>query len=160
MGSNNRGQVFAAGALAGAAVAAAVTYYYCSSTRRATVRHANSHSQQPAKLQQPAPAHHASLQEFDQDEVLAEQLTRNVQFFGLEKQKCITNSFVVVIGLGVSASSAFCAVVPMLLMQSPTSPAWHVQTCNDQADTGRDRARLARKSLCMCVFGSHSCATI
>lgn len=58
---------------------------------------------QQHKSQASGPAHHASLQEFEQDEVLAEQLTRNVQFFGLEQQKQITNSFVVVIGLGVSS---------------------------------------------------------
>jgi len=34
------------------------------------------------------------------DDVVAEQLTRNVQFFGLEGQKKITDSFVVVVGLG------------------------------------------------------------
>jgi hypothetical protein len=48
--------------------------------------------------------HHAaaSLEQFDRDEVLAEQLTRNVQFFGVERQRAITHAFVVVIGLGVS----------------------------------------------------------
>jgi glutamate-1-semialdehyde aminotransferase len=108
MASNNPGQVFAAGALAGAAVAAAATYYYCSSsTKTPTVRQVNQQQQQqPAILQQQTPAHHASLQEFDQDEVLAEQLTRNVQFFGLDNQKGITKSFVVVIGLGVRSNKA------------------------------------------------------
>ena len=38
---------------------------------------------------------------FEQDEILEEQLTRNVQFFGLEAQKRIGGSFVVVVGLGV-----------------------------------------------------------
>jgi hypothetical protein len=44
---------------------------------------------------------HASLAEFDADDILSEQLTRNVQFFGLEAQKRIARSFVVVVGLGV-----------------------------------------------------------
>lgn len=39
---------------------------------------------------------------FDQDEILEEQLTRNVQFFGLEAQRRIGGAFVVVVGLGVS----------------------------------------------------------
>jgi hypothetical protein len=39
---------------------------------------------------------------FEKDDVLVEQLTRNVQFFGLEGQKKIANAFVVVVGLGVS----------------------------------------------------------
>lgn len=45
--------------------------------------------------------HAASVPNFDRDEVLVEQLTRNVQFFGLEGQKRIAGSFVVVVGLGV-----------------------------------------------------------
>lgn len=47
----------------------------------------------------------ASLRHFETDEILSEHLTRNVQFFGLEAQRRICNSFVVVVGLGVSASS-------------------------------------------------------
>lgn len=45
---------------------------------------------------------------FEQDEILEEQLTRNVQFFGLEAQKRIGGSFVVVVGLGVSSWAAGC----------------------------------------------------
>jgi hypothetical protein len=45
------------------------------------------------------------MQDFDRDEVLAEQLTRNVQFFGLEQQRAVARAFVVIIGLGVSRSS-------------------------------------------------------
>ena len=37
-----------------------------------------------------------------EDEVLSEQLTRNVQFFGEEPQQRIADAFVVVVGLGVS----------------------------------------------------------
>ncbi|KAJ8763114.1 hypothetical protein K2173_023319 [Erythroxylum novogranatense] len=35
-----------------------------------------------------------------QDEIVSEQLTRNIQFFGLESQRKVTGSYVVVIGLG------------------------------------------------------------
>ncbi|KAL4854230.1 tRNA threonylcarbamoyladenosine dehydratase [Chlorella vulgaris] len=48
----------------------------------------------------------AGLRDFEQDEILAEQLTRNVQFFGLEAQKTIGGSFVVVVGLGGVGSHA------------------------------------------------------
>lgn len=41
------------------------------------------------------------LHNFQEDEVLAEQFTRNVQFFGQQGQIKIANAFVVVIGLGV-----------------------------------------------------------
>ncbi|OAY79237.1 tRNA threonylcarbamoyladenosine dehydratase [Ananas comosus] len=40
------------------------------------------------------------------DEVVSEQLTRNIQFFGMESQKKVTESFVVVIGLGGVGSHA------------------------------------------------------
>ena len=39
--------------------------------------------------------------DFENDEVVAEHLTRIIQFFGPEAQKKIAGSFVVVIGLGV-----------------------------------------------------------
>lgn len=44
--------------------------------------------------------HHVSVRNFQQDEVLVEQLTRNIQFFGLEAQQKIADAFVVVVGLG------------------------------------------------------------
>jgi len=49
----------------------------------------------------PAAASRGPL-DFEHDEVVAEQLTRNVQFFGTEGQKKISEAFVVVVGLGVS----------------------------------------------------------
>ncbi|XP_068659175.1 tRNA threonylcarbamoyladenosine dehydratase isoform X2 [Aristolochia californica] len=41
-----------------------------------------------------------------EDEIVSEQLTRNIQFFGLESQKKVTESFVVVIGVGGVGSHA------------------------------------------------------
>ena len=43
------------------------------------------------------------LSDFLNDEILREQFTRNIQFFGQKGQQKIANAFVVVIGLGVSA---------------------------------------------------------
>ncbi|KAK4838349.1 hypothetical protein QYF36_013077 [Acer negundo] len=40
------------------------------------------------------------------DEIVSEQLTRNIQFFGLESQRKVTGSYVVVIGLGGVGSHA------------------------------------------------------
>ncbi|KAF5186027.1 tRNA threonylcarbamoyladenosine dehydratase [Thalictrum thalictroides] len=40
------------------------------------------------------------------DEIVSEQLTRNIQFFGLESQRKVTESFVIVIGLGGVGSHA------------------------------------------------------
>ena len=39
--------------------------------------------------------------DFEVDEILEEQFTPNVQFFGVEGQSKVARSFVVVIGLGV-----------------------------------------------------------
>lgn len=94
-------QQFAVGALAGATAAAFATYYYCSRSQLPSIIQLPQQQQQQQQHSQPSQQHHASLSEFDQDEVLAEQLTRNTQFFGLDKQKQIANAFVVVIGLGV-----------------------------------------------------------
>lgn len=54
----------------------------------------------------------------EQDEIIAEQLTRNIQFFGLDGQKKITESFVVVVGLGVC-----CEVLLLLPLGS-----WHMNS--------------------------------
>ncbi|CAA3027038.1 tRNA threonylcarbamoyladenosine dehydratase [Olea europaea subsp. europaea] len=40
------------------------------------------------------------------DEIVSEQLTRNIQFFGLEHQRKVTSSYVVIIGLGGVGSHA------------------------------------------------------
>jgi hypothetical protein len=93
---------FAAGALAGAALSAASLWYYYRSQQAAADRFP---STAVAASSQPAAVHTASLKDFESDEILAEHLTRNVQFFGVEKQKQIATSFVVVVGLGVSRSA-------------------------------------------------------
>lgn len=53
---------------------------------------------------QPGPT--ASVSNFEKDEILAEQFTRNVQFFGQAGQSAVAQSFVVVIGLGGVGSHA------------------------------------------------------
>lgn len=55
----------------------------------------------PPAASQP-PAAQMDMARFDEDEILEEQLTRNVQFFGREAQRKIGGAFVVVVGLGVS----------------------------------------------------------
>ncbi|GAB4831593.1 hypothetical protein Ancab_005605 [Ancistrocladus abbreviatus] len=47
-----------------------------------------------------------NVQNLLKDEIVSEQLTRNVQFFGLECQQKVTESYVVVIGLGGVGSHA------------------------------------------------------
>uniref|UniRef100_A0A7S3QJN2 THIF-type NAD/FAD binding fold domain-containing protein n=1 Tax=Dunaliella tertiolecta TaxID=3047 RepID=A0A7S3QJN2_DUNTE len=59
--------------------------------------------QQAQKQQALAPG---SVRRFQEDEVITEQLTRNIQFFGVEKQQHIADSFVIVVGLGGVGSHA------------------------------------------------------
>jgi len=47
-----------------------------------------------------------TMARFEDDEILKEQFTRNVQFFGQDGQSRVTQSFVVVIGLGVRHASS------------------------------------------------------
>ncbi|EFJ40312.1 hypothetical protein VOLCADRAFT_84545 [Volvox carteri f. nagariensis] len=88
-----------AGALIGAG-AAYVAYSYIGVRRAAAAQAA---SNIPAKCNVPGGA---SLEKFLQDEVLTEQLTRNVQFFGEEGQLEIAKSFVIIVGLGGVGSHA------------------------------------------------------
>lgn len=60
---------------------------------------------------------------FEKDDVLVEQLTRNVQFFGLEGQKKIANAFVVVVGLGVRET--FIYIFLNRPVAPPFSPSVH-----------------------------------
>jgi hypothetical protein len=45
---------------------------------------------------------HVAPENVLEDEVLAEQFTRNIQFFGPQAQAAVSTSFVIVVGLGVS----------------------------------------------------------
>ena len=99
---------------AGAALGASATYFYLSRTKNpqnqvldqnGCTPHVQLESIPQRPLPSPPPPPPSSKQlnmaeDFDKDPVLAEQLTRNVQFFGLDGQKKVVNSFVVVVGLG------------------------------------------------------------
>ncbi|KAL0463281.1 UNVERIFIED_CONTAM: tRNA threonylcarbamoyladenosine dehydratase [Sesamum latifolium] len=50
--------------------------------------------------------HNTVVPDLLMDEIVSEQLTRNIQFFGLEHQKKVVSSYVVVIGLGGVGSHA------------------------------------------------------
>lgn len=108
----NRTQTtFVVGAIAGAAASGLAVHLYLKRQHSLLTTPSVARSKPVAPALQAAVS--ASLQEFEHDEILAEQLTRNVQFFGIDRQKIIANSFVAVIGLGVSwqlgcASSSSC----------------------------------------------------
>ena len=104
MVAHSQGAVIAAAAAAGAAAGAAIcALYYLRSNASAQPP-----SPRPPSLA-PTAIPLASVRNFDEDDILAEQLTRNVQFFGLENQKLIAQSFVVVVGLGVRVASSGCS---------------------------------------------------
>ena len=93
---------------AGAAIGAGAIYYFTKQEKRVKyIEDANGFAaevQMEPLLNKSAAAaaeNESPLADFEKDDVLAEQLTRNVQFFGMEGQKKIANAFVVVVGLGV-----------------------------------------------------------
>lgn len=102
----------AAAFAAGAAVGLGATLLYTRATRSqntAADQAAAAGEQGLAAAAPPLPVANGgslpafSMADFDSDEILEEQLTRNVQFFGLEAQRRIGGAFVVVVGLGVSS---------------------------------------------------------
>lgn len=114
------------GAIAGAGLATAAAWAYSSWSRPpldpdAPVPLASTSRTKPRR----APAH-ASVQRFQEDDILAEQLTRNVQFFGSEGQQRIADAFVIVVGLGVRAAIAVMAAC--VVVRSPAA-AWDSIRC-------------------------------
>ncbi|KAL3151503.1 hypothetical protein ABBQ38_012502 [Trebouxia sp. C0009 RCD-2024] len=98
---------FVAGGAVGAAVAVgALQYWY----RREWNADRRQYSETSEKEQRPTSravqGSSCKLSDFTSDEVLSEQFTRNVQFFGQNGQLNIANAFVVVIGLGGVGSHA------------------------------------------------------
>lgn len=99
--------VFGAGALVGSAATVAIfKFVHRKVGKLHTVREANEFN---------ALISHKLLEDAKQckarpnllmDEIVSEQLTRNIQFFGLEHQAKVTSSYVVVIGLGGVGSHA------------------------------------------------------
>lgn len=92
---------FLAGGAVGAAIAiGALQYWY----RREWDSTCRQYGPVCEKGQPSIPVQRAScgLSDFVNDEVLSEQFTRNVQFFGQGGQLKVANAFVVVVGLGVS----------------------------------------------------------
>ncbi|MEW5301438.1 MAG: hypothetical protein WDW36_004298 [Sanguina aurantia] len=75
-----------------------------------TQHHQQQQQQQQRKRAQADPEGNffgpCKLADLEDDEILSEALTRNVQFFGLTGQKAIGSSFVVVVGLGGVGSHA------------------------------------------------------
>ncbi|KAL7610574.1 hypothetical protein Lser_V15G12048 [Lactuca serriola] len=104
-----------AGALLGS-ITATVAVLKLLPTREATVKRSNyANSNGKSVFSAPAAEGHASLKEETckmdpvdllKDDIVSEQLTRNIQFFGFDAQQKVTTSYVVVIGLGGVGSHA------------------------------------------------------
>lgn len=96
------------GGAAGAAAACAVLHVVQRRQWNARSRQYDqaSHAQESILKPVVAPNSGTGLHNFHEDEILAEQFTRNVQFFGQQGQIKIANAFVVVIGLGGVGSHA------------------------------------------------------
>ena len=93
---------FLAGAMVGAAIVATSTWPDLPKWWTRRQKHLVEEVHQPLA---PLAAAVEALEPQDwlHDDILGEQFTRNVQFFGEASQRQIANAFVVVIGLGVSA---------------------------------------------------------
>ena len=119
---------------AGVALGCAAAYAATSASRRAR-------PQAPAAL---AAAHAPQLQtpiaplSLD-DEIVGEQLTRNVQFFGREGQQRVCDAFVVVVGLGVRGA---CAARGSAALTRARRRAW-----------------AATRRACCCALASDGCAS-
>lgn len=94
---------FLAGGAVGAAVALGALHYWYRRDWNPSSRQygavAEKEQRSPAS---PVQDSSSGLSDFLRDEILSEQFTRNVQFFGQDGQLKIANAFVVVVGLGVS----------------------------------------------------------
>lgn len=75
-----------------------------------------SHAQESSLKPVAVPNSGTGLHNVHEDEILAEQFTRNVQFFGQQGQLKIANAFVVVIGLGVCCQRAELVAVNLLFL--------------------------------------------
>jgi hypothetical protein len=64
------------------------------------------HGAIPRAEQRQPPGNGAAAEADEDDEILAEQFTRNTQFFGKDGQRRVADAFVVVIGLGVRSLPA------------------------------------------------------
>lgn len=95
------------GVVTGAALAASATVLYYQWYKRTHSLQASSSKYQASDKACATAACQSAItvRHFEEDDILTEQFTRNIQFFGLQQQKDIANAFVVVVGLGVSCLS-------------------------------------------------------
>ena len=125
---------FLAGAMVGAAIVATSTWPDLSERWTRQQKHLVEEVHQPPAP--PAAAVEAvAPQEWLHDDILGEQFTRNVQFFGEASQRQIANAFVVVIGLGVSA---------MTLAMRACGPDW----CCRLADMTQQHGQFNLRARC------------
>jgi hypothetical protein len=130
--SSERASAVRTACVFGAGVALGCAAVYASS-RRARAPAAAA-PEQAAKHTPPQPTAPLSLD----DEIVGEQLTRNVQFFGREGQQRVCDAFVVVVGLGVR----------LALPRTPVSTALTLR-----------RAWAATRPACCCARVSAGCAS-
>ena len=96
-------QGFHLGYFLGGALGFASVYYCCSQLDCFT----GIHKKKYHKTDRTASRPRQGLQDAFDDEILSEQFTRNIQFFGSQGQQQVHDSFVVVVGLGVRISTSF-----------------------------------------------------
>jgi hypothetical protein len=138
---------FAAGAATAAALSALLLYSRSPAPGAA-------HRSAPAEPAAAQRAPGAGLRDYLRDDVLSEQLTRNIQFFGTAGQDKIVNSFVVVVGLGVSRVRALWAararaacMAHQLIAHTHTHPSPRPRALSPQNPRSALPMPLTRRSL-------------
>ena len=137
---DNRLAFFIAGTAAGALALHAIRYFndssayykYCTQWWKSKQQKLGLlHSNDGDEASQRAPTSQVNginIRDALEDEILSEQFTRNVQFFGKEGQSALHGAFVVIVGLGVSLHilvltniiSVFCMHSAQLAMETPS----------------------------------------
>lgn len=97
--------IFAMGGLAGASLAYVCCNHWKSGWTKAMLKDAQA---APGTRQESLEQSKTRPEDFVEDEIVKEHLTRNIQFFGQEGQLQISKAFVVVVGLGVRSVGGSC----------------------------------------------------
>jgi hypothetical protein len=131
--------VFAAGVALGCAAALAAS-------RAVAPRQPPAPCATAAGAAEPPPAGAPSAPLSLDDEITAEQLTRNIQFFGRAGQQCVSDAFVIVVGLGVRARAL-------------RLPCGSAARAGAHAGLARRRAWAATRQACCCAQALAGCAS-
>ena len=144
-------KAFFLGVLFGGAVCVAALQYKSRRSFAENVPSSHKNESKPSGPDDTSKGLHSALE----DEILSEQFTRNVQFFGGKGQQDILDAFVVVIGLGVGSCCQFMTSA-CRIYQSPdmqTFGALCLSICNAKPGNSCFRVWVVMQPTCFCGQG-------